>query len=149
MPRYTHYSTAVPSLMMHRCCDHSGFSQVYSMNITQALSMYTTCAKCKESPELNQPGRHKCYYCAQGHQEGTQLGLLCHYTIPYAPARICIQRYQCISGGWRPCKDVFPDVESVVPASSHRGISVMYSNSEATSNFHCAFRSFKGNIMAY
>ena len=122
MPRCKHYSNIRPSLLMHRWCDHSVFSQVYSMDSTKAVSVYTThWAKRKRLPELNQPGRHKGYCCAQGHQECTQLGLLRHHTVPYAPAGICIHRYQCISGCWRPCKDVFPDVESVVPAGNHIG----------------------------
>ena len=53
---------------MHRCCDNSGFSQVYSMDITKS-TVFVHNAKCKGLPELNQPGRHKGYYCAQGHQK--------------------------------------------------------------------------------
>ena len=72
--------------------------------------------KGKDSPELNQPGRHQSGHCAYRQEQHAQLGLLPADAVTQAPARVCIQGYQCIFGSWVSCKEVLPDVESVVPA---------------------------------
>ena len=106
----------VQDLLQLMCCSARLKSKV---QLLTAASRAMTQFRSKNSiiPEFNQPCWHQCNDSTHRKQQGTHFGLLPCKAVAQAPCWVDIHWHQTVLCCWMPCKEVLPNIESVVPAS--------------------------------